>query len=110
MGIRDEASLSARERATLAHLEARAAAADPHLASRLHGEPRHFRLTIPALPVWRGPAWLCLPLIVTGLALGVIGVGTALAVAVMGILIVAVGLWMLAGAVEQRYLRRTPAE
>ena len=43
MSTRDDARLTARERAALSNLEAQAAAADPQLAVRLRG-PRRWRL------------------------------------------------------------------
>jgi hypothetical protein len=102
MGLRDEASLTARERAALANLEARVAADDPNLARRLSGRRRQIHLRVPALPAWDGPAWWCAPVMVIGLVLAAVGIATTMAVAVVGVLIELAGLRMLAVVVERR--------
>lgn len=110
MGTRDDASLTAQERAALAHLEARAAAADPQLAHRLRGRHRpQIDLRIPPVPLWTGSGWWSVPLIVVGMAFAVLGLSTALAVSVVGAIVTAAGLWMVAGFVDRRLRRRGPS-
>lgn len=106
MGTRDDASLTAQERAALAHLEARADADDPQLAHRLKGRYRpQIDVRIPPLPMWTGSGWWSIPLIVVGLALAVLGLSTDLVVSVFGAVVMAGGLWMIAGFVDRRLTR-----
>jgi hypothetical protein len=77
-GGRDQVTLSAKERQSLAHLEERVRLDDPDFASRMRG--RSWRLLrrvvqalhVPALPVWMGPV-----LLVVGLAATLLVVGPA---------------------------------
>ncbi|HET9076553.1 MAG TPA: hypothetical protein VFN68_06455 [Acidimicrobiales bacterium] len=110
-----DARLSAAERAALAGLEAAAAAADPHLAARLRGVPgTRWRLLLTsvqpaALRLWHlllGLRWWGVPITLGGLALTVLGLGTGLAVSVLGAVIALAGLRVLAEMVE---VRRRPA-
>ena len=70
MSTRDDASLTAKERAALASLEAMAAAEDPQLASRLRGSRRLRLFTgMPAIPSWLRSTWWGVPALVVGLVL-----------------------------------------
>lgn len=110
MGTRDDASLTAQERAALAYLEARAVADDPQLSHRLRGRFRpQIEVRIPPVPIWAGSGWWSIPLIVVGMALAVLGVSTGLVVSVVGAIVTAGGLWMVAGIVDRRLRRQGPS-
>lgn len=113
MSTRDEASLTARERAMLAALEATASAEDPQLANRLKGSSRlraaaRLRVVarLPRLPAWAPSGWLAVPMIVVGLALVLLGLGTVLAVGVLGLLVTAGGLGIAGGSLRRRWSQR----
>lgn len=103
MSARDDASLTDRERAALAGLEATAAAEDPRLASRLKGSSR-LRVTthFPGIPAWPRSRWWAGPLIVIGLVLVLVSLSTVWVVGVAGVVVAACGLWVVAGAVQRR--------
>lgn len=106
-----DARLNAAERAALADLEAAATAADPHLAARLRGRV-----------VWRpGPAfgavaariqtaWITLlaarslgpPLILVGLLLTVLGIGSGIGLSLVGALMATLGLRLVAEMISAR--------
>lgn len=103
MGRRDDSSLNAIERAALACLEAKAAAEDPALAGRLRGASR-----FPVIAYLRrtgmggSRGWCGAPLILVGLILAALSLSTTWVMGVVGSLITAWGLWMVAAAVERR--------
>ena len=127
MSTRDDARLTAQERAALSNLEALAAADDPQLAARLRG-PNRWRMVVqlsrglarlPGLQRWltrlpglngllgklpslRSP-WVAVPAVIAGLALTVVGASVGLAVGVIGAGVAAAGLWSLATAAERRW-------
>ncbi len=109
MSTRDDASLTARERAALASLEAVAAAEDPQLARRLRGTNR-FRLvtTVPRVPAWVWHSWWGAPLAIVGLVLTVVGLSTSLVVGLIGAVMATAGLRMLVGAVTRRWGSSSP--
>ena len=96
MSTRDDARLTAQERAALSNLEALAAADDPQLAARLRGPGRWSNavhrarmraLSASALmPAWLGSLWVAVPSVVVGLVLVVAGLSLGLAVGVIGAL------------------------
>lgn len=99
---RDDASLTASERAALVRLEARAVADDPVLARRLRGSSRlpaiaHLRL----VRMGSGRGGWGATLIVLGLILVALSLSTTWALGVVGSLMTAWGLWMGAGAVKR---------
>ena len=96
MSTRDDAGLSPRERAALAHLEQRAEADDPLLAAALRGRGpglRQWLRRLPHLP--KNPWWGGL-ISVGGFALMVAFFATSTVAALAGAAIAAAGLWMLA--------------
>ena len=113
MSTRDEASLTDRERAALASLEAVAAAEDPQLARRLRGAKR-LRLIAqpPAIPSWLRSRWWAVPLLLFGLALVAIGLSTTVALSIVGSVMTAGGLGILTAlvgavmALAQLHLKR----
>jgi hypothetical protein len=110
MGTRDDASLTAKERAALASLEAIAAAEDPQLASRLRGSSHWRWLTrLPAIPDWVRSSWWGVPALVIGLALIVLSLSVGLALGLLGAAMAAAGLWLVVGMIDRRWIRgRTP--
>ena len=104
MSARDDASLTDRERAALAGLEATAAAEDPQLASRLTGSSRLRVIThLPRIPAWSRSRWWAGPLVAVGLVLVVVSLSTVWVVGVAGAVIAACGLWIVTGAVQRRW-------
>lgn len=104
-----DARLSAAERAALAHLEAAASAEDPQFAARLRGSTSaRLRAVRPiALAVfiasWRWLlqlGWRALILVASGLALMMWGLGSGLALSLVGVAACTVGLWVLAAMAE----------
>jgi len=73
---RDRVTLSAHERQTLAHLEARLRLDDPSFAVRMRGRSWRWmrkvasEVRLPDLPAWSGPLLLVAGLIATVLVLG----------------------------------------
>jgi Protein of unknown function (DUF3040) len=107
MSTRDDASLTAKERAALASLEAVAAAEDPQLASRLRGS-RGLRLftRMPAMPAWVRSTWWGIPALVVGLALVILSISVSLVLGVAGAVLAVAGLWLVIGMVDRRWLKR----
>ena len=111
MGTRDDASLSAQERAALAHLEAAAAADDPQLAAWLRGPGRlHLLASLPKLPAWMRNRWWGGPIALLGLVLVVLSMSTGWILGIFGAGLATVGLWLLVEAVRLRWIatRDTP--
>jgi hypothetical protein len=106
---RDDASLTAGERAALAGLEASAAAQDPWLARRLSGASR-----LPVIVDLRRilmagrPGWWGASLILIGLILVVLSLSTAWALGVVGSLITMGGLCLIAASVARRSAKPRP--
>ena len=102
MSTRDDARLTAQERAALSSLEALAAADDPQFAARLRGPGRWNgalrRAGMKGLSAWAlMPAWLgglrvAVPAVVVGLALVVAGLSLGWGVGVLGALLSTGGL------------------
>lgn len=104
MSTRDDARLTAQERAALTNLEALATADDPQLAARLRGPGRWSPLVrLPVLPGWVRSIWLAVPAVVVGLVLVAASLSIGLAVGVVGAGVAAAGLWSLVTAAERRW-------
>jgi hypothetical protein len=104
MSARDDESLTDRERAALAGLEATATAEDPHLASRLNGSSRLGVIThFPRIPAWLRSGWWAAPLIAVGLVLVLVSITTVWVLGVVGAAIAACGLWLVTVAVQRRW-------
>ena len=104
MSTRDDASLTAQERAALAHLEAAAAADDPQLAAWLRGPGGlHLLSRLPTPPAWMRNRWWGGPIALVGLVLVVLGVSAGFAVGLVGMVLAAAGLWLLAEAARRRW-------
>ena len=104
MSTRDDARLTAQERAALSNLEALASADDPQLAARLRGPARWRPLVpLPSLPGWIRSLWLAVPALVAGLALMVASLSIALVVGFVGAGVAAAGLWSIVTAAERRW-------
>ena len=109
MSARDDASLTDRERTALAGLEARAAAEDPHLASRLMGSSRLAASTHSLrIPAWLRGGWWAGPLIAVGLVLVVVSLSAVWMLGVVGAAIAACGLWLVTGAVGRHWGSTSP--
>src|ERR1700739_922930 len=105
MSTRDDASLTAKERAALASLEAMAAAEAPHLASRLRGSRGLGLFTrLPAIPAWLRSTWWGVPALVVGLALMILSLSVGVALVFVGAALAAVGLWMVIRVVDRRWV------
>ena len=108
-----DARLSAAERAALADLEAAAAAHDPALASRLRGstavraKPLLIAVKRQTRRAWTlllGLRWSWAPLTVLGLFLIALGLSSGLAFSLVGIVVAAAGLRVLAEIVDERFV------
>jgi hypothetical protein len=104
-----DARLSAAERAALAHLEAAASAEDPQFAARLRGSTSaRFRAVRPIvlavfIAAWRWLlqlGWWSLVLVASGLGLMMWGLGSGLAISLVGVAACTVGLRALAAIAE----------
>lgn len=109
MSTRDESRLSARERAAFADLESAVAAEDPQFASRLKvtggsGAPLLAQRVAERYATALEHGWWGGPLVVVGLVLTVIGVSCGLAVGLIGVVLAAAGLRLVAAAGEARWL------
>jgi hypothetical protein len=104
MSTRDDARLTAQERAALSNLEALATADDPQLAARLRGPTRWSPLVrLPTLPAWVRSIWIAVPAMLVGLALTVASLSIGLAVGVIGAGVAAAGLWSVVTTAERRF-------
>ena len=102
MSTRDDARLTAEERAALSSLEALAAADDPQLAARLRGPGRwstalrgaamRILSARASAPAWLGTPWVAVPALVVGLGLVVAGLSLGWGVGVLGALLATGGL------------------
>lgn len=107
MSTRDDARLTARERAALSDLEASAAAEDPQFADRLRGPGRWRAIrALPAVPAWVRGLWFGIAALVAGLALVVAGISAGWPLGVAGACVAAAGLWALASWAETRLRAR----
>ncbi len=113
MAGRDRVSLSAHERQTLAHLEARIRLDDPSFAVRMRGRSwRWVRQTIiglqlPAVPTWAGTLLLVLGLVGT---VAVVGSLPWLSILTLGIAMLGalrVGVWVRGKVDRARSQRRS---
>jgi Protein of unknown function (DUF3040) len=111
MSTRDDARLTAQERAAFAGLEAAAAADDPQLAKRLRGSngiwvrsvlTRGARLASEWWQRLLHLGWWGAPLAVVGLLLVVVSMSVGLALGVVGALISTLGLYLVARTVRDR--------
>lgn len=102
LSTRDDARLTAEERAALSSLEALAAADDPQLASRLRG-PRRWSIALhgarmkglsawAGLPAWIHTLWFAVPVVLFGLVLVVAGLTLGWGIGVLGALVSTGGL------------------
>jgi len=101
MSTRDDARLTAQERAALSSLEANATADDPQLAVRLRGPGRwsisahwaRLRFSVrPGVPAWAISLWFAIPAVVLGLVLVVLGVALGWELGVGGAVLAVAGL------------------
>ena len=105
MSTRDDASLTAKERAALASLEAVAAAEDPQLASRLRGSRRlHVFARMPAIPTWLRSTWWGVPALVVGLVLVVLSLSVSVVLGIVGLVLAGAGLGMVVRIVDRRWI------
>jgi hypothetical protein len=111
MSTRDDARLTAQERAAFAGLEAAAAADDPQLAKRLRGSNGIWiksvltRCTRWAAVGWQRLAhlgWWGIPIALVGLLLVVVSMSAGLTTGVVGALISTLGLYLIARAIRDR--------
>jgi hypothetical protein len=111
MSTRDEARLTAQERAAFAGLEAAAAADDPQLAKRLRGSNGIWvRSVLTRGSRWAAMAWQRLvhlgwwgiPVALVGLLLVVVSMSVGLPLGLAGALIATLGLYLVARAVRDR--------
>ena len=112
MSTRDDARLTAEERAALSNLEAMAMADDPQLAARLRG-PGRWHLGKAAarmqsfarrarVPAWAYELWFCVSAVAVGLALTVLSLAVGWWLGVLGAALAACGLTLLLHLVERR--------
>jgi Protein of unknown function (DUF3040) len=111
MSTRDDARLTAQERAAFAGLEAAAAADDPQLAKRLRGSngiwirsvlSRTTRIAAAGSQRLLHLGWWGIPIALVGLLLVVVSMSAGLVLGVVGALISASGLYLVARAIRDR--------
>jgi Protein of unknown function (DUF3040) len=111
MSTRDDARLTAQERAAFAGLEAAAAADDPQLAKRLRGSngiwirsvlSRVARIAAAGSQRLLNLGWWGIPIALVGLLLMVVSMSAGLFIGVVGALISTFGLYLVARAVRDR--------
>lgn len=112
MSTRDDARLTAEERAALSNLEAIAMADDPQLAARLRGPSRWHPLNAVArlhltarwarVPSWAYELWFCVPAVVVGLALAVLSLAVGWELGALGGVLAACGLALLLRVAARR--------
>ncbi|MGI8752911.1 MAG: DUF3040 domain-containing protein [Acidimicrobiales bacterium] len=106
MSTRDEATLSAEERAAFARIEAQAIADDPSLGASLLFRFEHkLRRVITALGQRSHRTWVGAVLVAAGVALVVVGLATTVALSVLGIVAVVFGALPLAELLFERVER-----
>ncbi|MDQ2839233.1 MAG: DUF3040 domain-containing protein [Actinomycetota bacterium] len=106
MSTRDDATLSAEERAAFARIEAQAIADDPSLGASLLFRFEHkLRRVITALDHRAHRAWVGALLIVVGVGLVVAGLATTMALSVLGLVAVVAGTLPVADLIHQRVER-----
>ena len=106
MSTRDDATLSAEERAAFARIEAQAIADDPSLGASLWFRFEHqLRGVITALSHRAYRAWVGAVVIVVGVGLVVVGLATTIALSVVGIVAVVAGALPVADRIRQRVER-----
>jgi hypothetical protein len=117
MSARDDATLSAQERAALAGLEARAEADDPKLAAQLSGHGgRPSWLRVPGFGVavrlnFRPNPLIAGPLLgVLGVVGLVLGLAISLVISVAGLVALTGGLLLMAGVARSRVAKRRNRE
>lgn len=103
MSTRDDARLTAQERAALSNLEALASADDPQLAARLRGPTRWRPLVLPPVPGWIRSPWLAVPALLAGLVLMMASLSIGLPVGVAGAGVAVAGLWSVVAAAERHW-------
>ena len=111
MSTRDDARLTAQERAAFAGLEAAAAADDPQLAKRLRGSngiwirsvlTRISRIAAAGSHRLLNLGWWGIPIALVGLVLVVVSMSVGFALGVAGALIATFGLYLVARAIRER--------
>jgi Protein of unknown function (DUF3040) len=111
MSTRDDARLTAQERAAFAGLEAAAAADDPQLAKRLRGSNRIWirsvltrttRIAAAGSHRLLNLGWWGIPITLVGLLLVVVSMSAGLLLGVVGAVISAFGLYLVAHGVRDR--------
>jgi hypothetical protein len=103
MSTRDDATLSAEERAAFARIEAQAIADDPSLGASLWFRfERHLRRIITALGHRAYRSWMGAVLLVAGVGLVVLGLVTTIALAVLGLVVVVAGAIPVTDMIRQR--------
>ena len=106
MSTRDDATLSAEERAAFAQIEAQAIADDPSLGASLWFRfERQLRGVITALGHRAYRAWVGAVVIVVGVGLVVVGLATTIALSVVGLVVVVAGALPVADRIRQRVVR-----
>lgn len=105
MSTRDDARLTAEERAAFSNLEAMAMADDPQLASRLRGPARWHPLNAAArlhaaaqsarVPAWAYQPWFCVPALAVGLVLAVLSLAVGWWLGVLGAVLAVCGITLL---------------
>lgn len=117
MSTRDDARLTAQERAALANLEAAAVADDPQLAARLKGSTRYrLKSLLPIPPAfllgkWRSllrNGWWGAPVVALGLVMVALGLPFGMPLSLVGALATCAGLRLVAQAVDDRWHRPAP--
>ncbi len=103
MSTRDDATLSAEERAAFARIEAQAIADDPSLgASPLFRFERELRRVVTGLVHRAHRLWIGAGLIVIGVGLVAVGLASTVALSVVGIVAVVAGALPVAELIRQR--------
>lgn len=118
MSTRDDARLTAEERAALSNLEAMAMADDPQLAARLRGPGRWHLVGAAArmqaiarrarVPAWVYELWFCVSAVVVGLALTVLSLAVGWWLGVLGAALAACGITLLLRFVTRRIAAGPP--
>lgn len=108
MSTRDDATLSAQERAAFAQIEARAIAEDPTLGASLAVRiEQRLRRMVPLIRRNCRRRSVSVVTVVVGLALVVVGLSATVALAIAGLALIVIGAVPLAGMVLQRVTSTT---